>query len=483
MSSDFLIVGSGISGLFLAEKLSKIGTVTLVTKGAIREANTNFAQGGIAAVRDFKNDSLKYHCEDTLEAGCQHNDPEAVDFLVKNADKAIQELNTLGIIFDPNPTQEGAHSYPRIWHKDDFSGEYIEESLVLRLQKNANINIWDRAYVFELIVENDECKGVLVQDHNNEIHALESDNTILAMGGAGYLFEKTTNPKVTVGDGIALSVLHGIELQDLEFMQFHPTVLDVEREPMFLLSEALRGEGGKLVNAQGKEFMKQYHEKGDLAPRDVVTRAIRHEQKSGQVYLDMTHRSVGFIRKRFPNIAYELRKYDLKLERDLIPVTPAAHYTCGGIKTDLNGKSSLKNLFAVGEVACTGIHGANRLASNSLLEGVVFALSIYDYLFKKYSTEKPKADILNKKIVQSELENIPVKSAKYIDFLKKVKLLMWKHFGIIRNLREMEEGLEKLHALEPQDIRSHNVQLAALAIATASLERKESLGCHWLEDS
>ncbi len=498
MSSDFLIVGSGISGLFLAEKLSELGTVTLVTKGAMREANTNFAQGGIAAVRDFENDTLESHVQDTMEAGSFHNDKEAVEFLVKKADFVLQQMNDMGIVFDENPTREGGHSFSRIWHKDDFSGEYIEESLILRIQKNANINIWDRAYVFELIVEDGECKGVLVQDHNDEIHPLESQNTILAMGGAGYLFEKTTNPKVTVGEGISLAILHGIELGDLEFIQFHPTVLDIEREPMFLLSEALRGEGAKLVNADGKEFMLKYHEQGDLAPRDIVTRAIREEQKKGQVYLDIRHRSVDFLRRRFPNIAYELRKYDLKLERDLIPVTPAAHYTCGGIKTDLQGRTNLKNLFALGEVACTGIHGANRLASNSLLEGVVFAESIYweikneklkmkndekaaSYELRDGSDEKPleKSKNMNKKIVQN-VDYLPVKTKHYEGFLKEIRRIMWEYFGIIRNLKQMEKGLKELHELEAKDISSHNIQLAALAIASACIERKESLGCHWV---
>jgi len=505
MSSDFLIVGSGIAGLFLAEKLSKIGSVTLVTKGTMHEANTNFAQGGIAAVRDFKYDSVASHVEDTLVAGSFHNNKKAVEFLVKNADLAIQELNNLGIVFDEKPTKEGGHSFTRIWHKDDFSGEYIEESLILRVQKNANINIWDRAYVFELIVKNEECKGVLVQDHNQEIHALEAQNTILATGGAGYLFEETTNSHVTVGDGIALAILHGVELQDLEFIQFHPTGLDIEREPVFLLSEALRGEGAKLVNVNGEKFMTKYHEKADLAPRDVVTRSIRREQKKGQVYLDMRHHAADFIRKRFPNIAYELAKYDLKLERDLIPITPVAHYTCGGIKTNLQGKTFLKNLFAVGEVACTGIHGANRLASNSLLEGVVFAKSIYweikneklkmknefktplrgqgvvvDAEVESENCKEENIKILNKKIIQNN-NSLSVKTKHYEGFLKEVRRIMWEYFGIIRNLKQMETGLEKLHALEAKDIASHNVQLAALAIASASLLREESLGCHWVE--
>lgn len=487
MQSDFLIVGSGIAGLFLAEKLSELGSVTLVTKGEMNEANTNLAQGGIAAVRDFEHDSIEAHVMDTLEAGAFHNDKETVEFLAKNADMAIQELNRLGIIFDEKPTREGGHSFSRIWHKDDFSGEYIEESLILRVQKNANINIWDRAYVFELIVEDGECKGVFVQDHNDEIHVLESKYTILACGGAGYLFEKTTNPDVTVGDGIALAILHGIELQDLEFVQFHPTGLDVEREPMFLLSEALRGEGAKLLNSREEEFMLKYHPKGDLAPRDIVTRAIRQEQKKGQVYLDIRHQPVDFIRHRFPNIAYELRKYDLKLERDLIPVTPAAHYTCGGVKTDLMGKTSMKNLFAVGEVACSGIHGANRLASNSLLEGVVFAGGVYESLKSKVESEKfiepPQGGVAAKLPTTNykpPTTNFPITSDNYPKFLQDVKRIMWQYFGIIRNFVEMEEGLARLHELKPQGVRSQNVQLAALAIASACLSREESLGCHWV---
>lgn len=478
MSSDFLIVGSGISGLFLAEKLSQLGKVTLVTKGALNEANTSFAQGGIAAVQDFQNDSIKAHFEDTMEAGNYHNNEEAVEFLVQNANEAIQELNSLGIVFDPKPTREGGHSFSRIWHKDDFSGEYIEESLILRVQKNANINIWDHAFVFDLLVENSECNGVFVEDHNHEIHILKSNHIILATGGVSYLFEKTTNPPNAVGDGIALAVKHNLELQDLEFIQFHPTGLDLPREPMFLLSEALRGEGAKLRNADGVEFMLNYHPKGDLAPRDIVTRAICQEQKKGQVYLDMRHCSADFIRQRFPNIAHELRKYDLKLERDLIPVTPAGHYTCGGIKTDLQGRTSLKNLFAVGEVACTGIHGANRLASNSLLEGVVFARSIFES-FKRQSTSCKSKFVFEEKNFKNE--KIVIQSENYHQFLQKVKKIMWRFFGIIRNFEEMQQGLKELQNLKTADICSENAKIVAIAIAKACLSRPKSLGCHYVD--
>lgn len=476
MSSDFLIVGSGIAGLFLAEKLSEIGKVTLVTKGALNEANTNFAQGGIAAVRDFQNDSVEAHIQDTLKAGAFHNDRKAVDFLARNADKAIQELNAMGIIFDSKPTREGGHSFSRIWHKDDFSGEHIEENLILKVQKNARINLWDHAFAFDLLVEDGKCAGVFVEDHNREVHILRSKNIILAMGGAGALFAKTTNPSGAVGDGIALALKHNVKLADLEFIQFHPTVLEIAREPMFLLSEALRGEGAKLVNAVGENFMTKYHAEGDLAPRDIVTRAICQEQKKGQVYLDMRHIAVDFIRARFPNIAHELRKYDLKLERDLIPITPAAHYTCGGIQTDLEGRTSLKNLFAVGEVACTGIHGANRLASNSLLEGVVFAEAIYNSCKRQASSHKLKsqADFGRNGAIKK------IRSESSEGFLREVKEIMWECFGIIRETEVMKRGLDKLHKLKPQDVCSENAQLAAVAIAEACLARQASLGCHYV---
>lgn len=487
--SDFIIVGSGISGLFLAEKLSLLGTVTLVTKQKLTDSNTSLAQGGIAAVRDFQNDSFKNHITDTLQAGNNHNNLPAVDFLVKNAVLAMEELMALGIVFDTQPTQEGGHSYPRIWHKDDFSGEYIEENLVLRVQKNPKINLWDYAYVFDLIVENDTCVGVKVQDHNQERHNLRAQNVILACGGIGGLFLKTTNPAVTVGNGIAMAVLNQVDLADLEFVQFHPTVLDFERNPMFLLSEALRGEGARLLNQKGEAFMSHYHKLADLAPRDVVTRAICFEQTKGQVFLDMRQHSVDFLRRRFPNIVHELRNYDLKLERDLVPITPAAHYHCGGIKTDRRGRTSLKNLYAVGEVACTGVHGANRLASNSLLEAIVFALSIYADL----SGQQIMQDTLEEQIRAGEkfvLKNpfeekkldLPVYSKDYTKFLFEIKKILWNYFGIVRTKNKMQEGLVLLQQFQPQDLASKNIFLTALAIAQACLKRKESLGCHWIKE-
>lgn len=508
MQSNFIIVGSGIAGLFLAEKLSEFGEVTLVTKGSLDQCNTSLAQGGIAAVRNFKDDSIQSHVDDTLNAGSYHNNKKAVEFLAENANEALKELESFGVVFDKMPTQEGAHSKARIWHKDDFSGEYIEESLILRVQKNVNINIWDRAYVFDLIVENQQCRGVKVFDHNEEVHFLEADYTILASGGAGFLYEKTTNPSVTVGDGIALAIRYNIELADLEFMQFHPTGLNMERQPMFLLSEALRGEGAKLVNVLGEEFMQNYHEMGDLAPRDIVSRAIYNEQKKGEVYLDMRHKSPEFIRQRFPNIAHELRKYDLKLERDLIPVTPAAHYTCGGIRTDLQGKTSLKNLLAVGEVACTGVHGANRLASNSLLEAVVFARNLYEGIVKSFnnlsSSDVALAEIrgsISKGEVKLNVEvgemdswvnpendkkdkpenDMLIISDDYPKFLSEIKKIMWEYFGIVRSFDKMDEGREKLQNMKPKCRASENVQLTALAIAESCLERKGSLGCHFVE--
>ena len=475
MSSDFIIAGSGIAGLFLAEKLSRIGTVTLVTKNNLANASTTFAQGGIAAVRDFDHDSVESHVSDTMKAGCDHNNFKAVEFLAKNANEALNELFEAGIVFDKKPTMEGGHSFPRIWHRDDFSGEYIEESLILKVQKNVNINIWDHAYVFDLVVKNGVCSGIWVEDHNQERHLLQANAIIFATGGAGYLFEKTTNPAVALGEGTAIAIKHGVKVEDLEFIQFHPTVLDIDCEPMFLLSEALRGEGAKLVDFEGKEFMLKYHDKQELAPRDIVSKAIYNEQKKGQIFLDMRHKSVDFLRQRFPNIVHELRKYDLKLERDLIPITPATHYTCGGIATDLRGQTNLPQFYAIGEAACTGVHGANRLASNSLIEAVVFAMSLYNELKKN----KPKS--LNKKIVQDIKIDLPISSKNFSVFLNKLRKIMWNYFGIVRKKAEMKNGYKKIKTLKVKDVRSKNVQTIALAIAEACLKRQESLGCHWVK--
>ena len=354
-----IIVGSGLAGLTCALTLTKSGSVLLISKAKVIDCATNLAQGGIAAVTT-EEDSFFSHIQDTLTAGAFHNDKRAVEILVKSAPAAIKWLRQQGVKFDKNPALEAAHSCKRVLRVSDFSGREIEKVLLKKVTQNKKIKVLENCLVRDLLVEKKQCLGV------RTTKTIYGDKIILATGGLGQIYTCTTNPQVATGDGLAMAYQAGCQLTDLEFIQFHPTALKDKSSPLFLLSESLRGEGAYLVNTKGKRFI------SELAPRDILTRAIVKEQKNGEVYLDIRHRGEKFIKKRFPNIYRELKKRGFNLAKEKIPVTPAAHYSCGGIKVDSYGRTNIKNLFAFGEVACTGVHGANRLASNSLLEAVVF---------------------------------------------------------------------------------------------------------------
>ena len=373
-NTDFIVIGSGIAGLHAALTLAEFGQVIIITKGEMQESATHYAQGGIAAVT-AANDGNDTHIQDTLSAGSYHNNQKAVEFLVKHGKEAIAELSRLGVVFDKETSFEGGHSYPRIFHASDFTGKAIEKALIRAVKMHRNIEVWEHAFAVDLIVKDNECFGVLVLNQESGIrNHVFARGTILATGGAGQVYQLTTNPLVSTGDGIAMAYRAGATLADMEFVQFHPTALKENASPLFLLSEALRGEGGFLVDSSGERFMPLFHPKAELAPRDIVSRAIFQKQKHGDVFLDM--RGVGvkdFLPLRFPNIYRALKQRGYDLATDLIPVTPAAHFLCGGVVTDLYGRTSIENLFAYGEVAATGVHGANRLASNSLLEGFVFS--------------------------------------------------------------------------------------------------------------
>ncbi|HEX8932407.1 MAG TPA: L-aspartate oxidase, partial [Patescibacteria group bacterium] len=373
---DFVVVGSGIAGLNTALTLAPYGQVLIITKKKLNASSTFFAQGGIAAVTK-KDDSLASHIQDTLTAGYHHNKKQAVDFLVKNGSNAIEKLVKFGVQFDKQDGDyitsfEAAHSYPRILHATDITGQEISNTLAANVLNNSNIQIWENTQAMDLIANNNTCYGIQVLRRNKIIN-LFSRVVVLATGGTGQLFQWTTNPSVATGDGIAIAARAGVTLADLEFVQFHPTALKGKTSQLFLLSEALRGEGAYLIDSKGNRFMPDLHPLAELAPRDVVARAIFKKQQTGDIYLDLRHKELKFILKRFPKISAELKKRGLDIARDLIPVTPAAHFMCGGIKTDIYGKTSMANLFAYGETAATGVHGANRLASNSLLEGIVFS--------------------------------------------------------------------------------------------------------------
>jgi len=372
---DYIIIGSGIAGLTTALTLVNSGNIAIFTKKNPSDTSTNLAQGGMAAMVG-KDDRAEWHIEDTLRAGGFHNKKTAVSLLVKNSNEALNWLKNQGVSFDVRPSLEAGHRLPRIFHTTDFTGHDIEKALLKKISENKNIKIFKNSQAVDLIVKNNIYEGAFILMDNNKIIRFFSKAAVLATGGSGQVYQWTTNPTVATGDGIAIAVRAGAKISDLEFFQFHPTAFKAKKSPLFLLSERLRGEGAKLIDEKGKQFVEE------LLPRDKVARAVFEKQKTSEVYLTMAHLDKKEIIKKLPNIYKRLKTYGYDLTKDNVPITPAAHYQCGGVVTDLNGKTSVKNLFAIGEVARTGVHGANRLASNSLLEAVVFGKRAGEYIKK-----------------------------------------------------------------------------------------------------
>ena len=481
---DFVVIGSGIAGLNAALTLAPHGKVLIVTKKKINASSTFFAQGGIAAVTK-KDDSHTAHINDTLTAGYHHNKKHAVDFLVKNGSNAIEKLIDFGVEFDKQQdgdfvtSYEAAHSYPRILHATDFTGREIENTMIAQVLNNKNIQIWENTQAIDLITKNNICYGLKALKKNKILH-LFSRVVVLATGGAGQLFQWTTNPSVATADGIAIAARAKVNISDLEFIQFHPTALKGKTNQLFLLSEALRGEGAYLVDNKGNRFMKDIHPLAELAPRDVVAREIFNKQKIGEVYLDLRHKDPKFIHKRFPKISAELKKRGLDLTNDLIPVTPAAHFMCGGIETDIYGKTSMTNLFAYGEVASTGVHGANRLASNSLLEGIVFSSQI-----EKCIDDLPKTI---KIIPVNDIHHFSKTKIKLIK--NQIKKIMWEYVGIERTPQGLAIAQKKIKQLKnefnfknqvnSEILEIQNILDASLEITNSALNREQSLGSHYL---
>jgi len=487
---DFIVIGSGIAGLNTSLILSEYGKVLLITKKKLSVSSTNLAQGGIAAVL-HKEDSAKSHILDTLMAGYYHNKKSAVKLLVQGGSKAVTKLIKLGVKFDKHAngelisSYEAAHSSPRIVHATDFTGREIEKILIGTVLKTKNIEIWENTMAVELIVKDKQCYGVQVLK-NNKMLNLFSRACILATGGIGQIYQWTTNPGVATGDGIAIAYEAGAKLKDLEFIQFHPTAFADKTSPLLLLSEALRGEGGLLLNNKHERFMLKYHPKAELAPRDAVSRAIYEEQKKGPVFLDISHLDKKFILNRFPNISNEIKKRGYDITKQVIPVTPAAHFLCGGIKTDKFGRTSIKNLFAYGETAATGVHGANRLASNSLLEGMVFPEQI-----KYCIDELPK-----KSLVPSPYHLVPKKvpspqSLVTETIRSEIQKLMWQYVGItrtqkglttvIQKLKKLQNKIEQMEDVNQQFLEIHNMLTVAILISKAAQKRKKSLGTHYIK--
>lgn len=460
-----------MAGLNLALLLSEHGQVTVLSKKKSLESSSAMAQGGIAAVLDPQ-DSFVAHVEDTLQAGSDHNNRAAVEFLVKQAPAAIERLESFGVHFEKKAGLEGGHRFARIQHTFDQTGLKIMSALIQAVQENPNITVMEDAPVIDLVIQNEKCGGAFFIN-NGKVKLLEARATIVATGGLGQLYSYTSNPSLATGDGIAIAHRAGAKLRDLEFIQFHPTGFLYQNTSPFLLSETLRGAGAILRNAEEDDFMSQYHSLGSLAPRDEVSRAIFSEQKEGTVYLDLRHLDAGYISSRFPYLKQKLSEYQLDISHDLIPITPVAHYLCGGIEVDLQGKTSVPRLYALGECACTGVHGANRLASNSLLETMVFGPPIVESIIQ---------DRAETHLQISELE--PPNQMVYYpineEIQKTIRQTMWDLVGIQRSQKGLAEALEIFEKLKAEDWETRNMIQVAKLITEAALGRKESLGCHWI---
>lgn len=498
MHTDFLIIGGGIAGLFTALKASAFGEVVVLTKKTIKDSNTGLAQGGIAAAV-HEEDSPFLHLEDTLEAGAGICDIEAVDVLVREGPERVRELIAAGASFDMKDgsislTREGAHSKARILHSADTTGETIRAALVKNCEADQRIRIFEYQFLIDLLgSEEKECQGALVYDKQNGRQILYiARAVIIATGGAGQLYRYTTNPDVATADGMAAAYRAGCELSDLEFIQFHPTVLFSHDTQRFLISEAVRGEGGLLYNTNGERFMNKYHSLLELAPRDVVSRAILNEMVltgSEYVFLDMS--IIPGVKERFPNIYRTCLLHGIDLEKDKVPVSPAAHYTMGGIKTNTYGETGVNGLYACGEAACTGVHGANRLASNSLLEGIVFGQRIVERAGEIMYRRQVKAEELCRSFAAGGVYAPLHSQIGPVEIRQRLQDVMWEKVGIIRNeeaLKAANQEIEYLynHLARGDDnlafIEMVNMLTVAHVVVQAALWRRESRGGHFRSD-
>jgi len=513
MDSDFLIVGSGIAGLSFALKAAKLGSVVVITKKEQMDTATNLAQGGIAAVLD-KNDALEEHIQDTLLSGAGLCDETIVRMVVEKGPDRIADLIQIGVDFVRNKDgslslgKEGGHSKRRVAHAYDLTGKEIERALVEKVRSKENIKVYENHTCVELVTEAQKddgslkgrarCRGAYVLSHSGEVQFFSSRITVLCTGGAGKVYLYTSNPDIATGDGVALAYRAGAEVANMEFVQFHPTCLYHLNAKNFLISEAVRGEGAILKNKAGDRFLRKYEPAMmELATRDKVARAIDEEMKktgADCVYLDISHKDGGFLEKRFPAIFSRCKELGIDISRDPIPVVPAAHYLCGGVLTDEFGRTSVDHLFTLGETACTGLHGGNRLASNSLLEAVVFAENAYQYCVRNWAnikkTGKFKPADWEKKELKKLDEEIVVNHNWDI-----IRRIMWNYVGIVRKTSRLELARIKIEELKKEideivqkyEISSNmlelrNIALVASLIVEASIKRKESRGLHYIID-
>lgn len=508
MESDFLVIGSGIAGLSFALKASKLGTVKVITKKMEADTATNLAQGGIAAVLD-STDTFESHIRDTLLSGAGLCDEDVVKRVVENGPARVKELIDIGVAFvyengELNLGKEGGHSQRRVAHAYDLTGREIERALMETVHMQENISLFENHMCLDLITveQNSEgtkhkrCVGAYVLDQENEVHVFKARIVVLCTGGVGKVYLYTSNPDIATGDGIALSYKAGAAVSNMEFVQFHPTCLFHHQAKNFLISEAVRGEGAMLVNEKGERFLEKYEPVDmELATRDKVARAIDTEMKrtgADCVYLDISHKSREFLQNRFPTIYTKCLKLGIDISEKPIPVVPAAHYLCGGVKTDLYGKTSIDNLFALGETACTGLHGANRLASNSLLEAIVYADSAYKYCEKNWSSiPQLYSEELNLFINRNrdEIDEEILINHNW-DIIRRI---MWNYVGIVRKGHRLELAKKRLndireeidhiiseYKLTPNMLELRNISMVASLIVDASIKRKESVGLHYL---
>lgn len=511
-SCDVLIIGSGAAGLSLALRIAEQHSVIVLSKGPINEGSTLYAQGGIAAVFD-ETDSIESHVEDTLIAGAGICDREAVSFVASNAKNCVQWLIDQGVLFDTQVqsngeasyhlTREGGHSHRRILHAADATGKEVENTLVSKALNHPNIRVIERGNAVDLILSDKiglpgtrRVVGAWIWNRNEErVETCAAKSVVLATGGASKVYQYTTNPDISSGDGIAMAWRAGCRVANLEFNQFHPTALFHPQARNFLLTEALRGEGALLKRPDGSRFMPDFDERGELAPRDIVARAIDHEMKRLGVdcmYLDISHKPEAFVRQHFPMIYEKLLGLGIDLTKEPVPVVPAAHYTCGGVMVDGNGRSDVDGLYAIGEVSYTGLHGANRMASNSLLECLVYGWSAAE-------------DIHSRIALTRQVETLPAWDESRVDDpdervviqhnWHELRLLMWDYVGIVRTTKRLERALRRITMLQQEldeyysRFRVSNnllelrnlVQVAELIVRCAMM-RKESRGLHFTLD-
>ncbi|MCS7208289.1 MAG: L-aspartate oxidase [Fimbriimonadales bacterium] len=507
MVYDFLVLGSGIAGLTFALNVAPHGSVAILTKKQRSESNTNYAQGGIAAAIGA-DDSWELHLQDTLTAGAGLCDTEAVEVLVKNGPRLVHWLIELGAQFDRNPDgsialgKEGGHSRSRIVHAADHTGYEIERTLLIAARKTPHITVLEHYQALDLILEGGACVGVQVLDTlTGDLFEIRAKAVLLATGGCGQVYLHTSNPPIATGDGIGMAWRAGATIANMEFIQFHPTTLYHTDAPSFLISEAVRGEGGILRRRDGYRFMPNYDPRAELAPRDIVARAIDAELKrTGDpcVYLDITHLDPEFVQRRFPTIYHTCLQYGIDITREPIPVVPAAHYACGGVWTDLNGRTTIPRLYACGEVAYTGVHGANRLASNSLLEALVFAERAAHHAATRLDEPppQPKPSCITAQL--APIEPAPTISDHAYNWdadRLQIRKIMQKKVGIVRTVARLQEArceLEQLAAqieaayrlLTPtvESCEARNLVACALLITLCALARKESRGLHYVLD-